>query len=366
MNENDQEFQDWKERAKQVSLLEAAQRCGFNLKRTGSEHVGPCALHGGKDTFGINTAKNKWICRRGGEGGSGPIGLVCHATGQSYLEAIEFLTGEPKPGGPARPISEQERKRREERRIRAEREAEERSRKQAEYVKERLFTAESIWSERKPLQNSLAEVYLVQRRGIPLPPGGFPDSLAFHPGLEYERDRSKRFPALIAKIEDVSGNLTAVHAIYLNRDGGKAPVDPCKISIGPMAGGAVRLWGSGERVAVCEGLETGLAISWLVGFKFPVFACLSTSGVSGLEIPIEVSRVCCWPDRDRPMKKKDGIYVPVKKLSEAPGFKAMSVLQNKYTELGVRVTINNILDGTESLDYLDVLQSLIRNGLMRV
>lgn len=361
---DDSAFQEWKERAQQVSLLEAAQRCGFVLKRSGSEHVGPCRIHGGKDTFGISPVKNKWICRRGGEGGSGPIGLTMHAMGFSYLEAIEFLTGEPKPGGKAKPLSLEEKKKREQRRLQAEREAKERERRQAKYIKERLFTAESIWSERKPLQGSLAEKYLTDIRGIPVPPIGWPQSLAFHSGLEYERDRSRRFPALIAKVEDVTGKLVAVHAIYLDpRTGRKAPVDPCKISIGPMSGGSVRLWGSGKRVGICEGLETGLAIGWIVGFRFPIFSCLSTAGVTGLELPLEVERTCCWPDSDRPLKRMDGVYIPLKKKEEAPGIRAMREFQKKYSELGVRVTINEPLVGLESTDYLDFLQIIKRNGL---
>src|SRR5690606_34727016 len=145
--------------------------------------------------------------------------------------------------------------------------------------------------------------------------------------------------------------------------GGKAPVAPCKISIGPMAGGAVRLWGSGKRVGIAEGIESSLAISWLVNFRFPVFACLSTSGVTGLELPLEVEHACCWPDSDRPMKKQNGVYVPLKKKEEAPGLKAMREFQKKYSELGVRVTINQPLAGLESSDYLDFLQTLKREGL---
>jgi hypothetical protein len=130
-----------------------------------------------------------------------------------------------------------------------------------------------------------------------------------------------------------------------------------------MAGGAVRLWGSGKRIACAEGLETSLAIAWLTEFKFPIWACLSTSGVTGLELPLEVERVCAWPDSDRPVKKQDGIYVPLKNKNEAPGIRAMKEFQKKYSELGVRVTINQPLAGLESSDYLDFLQTLKRNGL---
>ena len=52
----------------------------------------------------------------------------------------------------------------------------------------------------------------------------------------------------------------AIHRTFLARDGGgKAPVDPQKMMLGPCRGGAVRLAEPGDVLMVGEGIETCLA-----------------------------------------------------------------------------------------------------------
>ena len=74
------------------------------------------------------------------------------------------------------------------------------------------------------------------------------------------------------------GTPIAIHRTFLARDGGgKAPVDPQKMMLGPCRGGAVRLGEPGDVLMVGEGIETCLAAMQATGH--PAWAALSTSGL---------------------------------------------------------------------------------------
>ena len=76
----------------------------------------------------------------------------------------------------------------------------------------------------------------------------------------------------------------AIHRTFLAHDGGgKAPVDPQKMMLGPCRGGAVRLGRSGDVLMIGEGIETCLAAMQATGH--PAWAALSTSGLRALDLP---------------------------------------------------------------------------------
>jgi hypothetical protein len=60
-------------------------------------------------------------------------------------------------------------------------------------------------------------------------------------------------------------------------NGGKAPVDPQRMMLGPCRGGAVRLRLPGDVLMVGEGIEACLAAMRATGY--PAWAALSTSGL---------------------------------------------------------------------------------------
>ncbi len=67
---------------------------------------------------------------------------------------------------------------------------------------------------------------------------------------ETDGDEPQTWPALLAAITDVHGDITAVHRIWLNRDGcRKAPVGDPRRSLGPQLGGGVRLGLFGDVLA---------------------------------------------------------------------------------------------------------------------
>ena len=100
----------------------------------------------------------------------------------------------------------------------------------------------AIWQSAKPAQGTPVETYLASR-GIDLPP---PDALRFHAGLKHPSGGI--WPAMVALVTSgADGTPLAIHRTFLARDGGgKAPVDPQKMMLGPCRGGAVRLADAGR------------------------------------------------------------------------------------------------------------------------
>ena len=91
----------------------------------------------------------------------------------------------------------------------------------------------------------------------------------------------------------------AIHRTFLARNGGgKAPVDPQKMMLGPCRGGAVRLGLPGDVLMVGEGIETCLAAIRATGH--PAWAALSTSGLRSLDLPDVVRDVIVLADGDDP------------------------------------------------------------------
>lgn len=338
---------EWRERAESVPLLQAAQRFGAKLKRAGTEWVGPCPYCNGRDRFAISTTKNKWHCRGHG-GGSSTVSMVMHIANLGFKESIEALTGEPCPTGPARPLSEAELAERDRRRIANEdaqraREAQEMAREQ-----DTREAAQRIWDAAKPIDGTLAQTYLY-KRGIP---PFKTDVLRFAERLPYPG--GTRVHALVGRVDDMAGDLCAVWRIYLSSDGDKANVDNPKLGLGPAGGGAVRLGGTGGRIGIAEGIESALGAWCLIGRRYPVWAALSTSGLVGVELPLNVEHVTIFMDGDRPVRKQGEDYVP----TVPAGRKAALALRDRLVDEGLTVTL--AAEPKPGLDYNDLWQAMAR------
>jgi hypothetical protein len=157
----------------------------------------------------------------------------------------------------------------------------------------RTEIALAIWQSAKPPQRTLVETYLASR-GMHLLP---PDALRFHAGLKHPSGGI--WPAMAALVTSgADGTPLAIHRTFLARDGGgKAPVDPQKMMLGPCRGGAVRLAEPGDVLMVGEGIETCLAAMLANGH--PAWAALSTSGLRGLDLPKAVRDVIVLADGDK-------------------------------------------------------------------
>ncbi len=171
----------------------------------------------------------------------------------------------------------------------AQREAEQR----AEAAK-RAAQAKQIWQDAQPIAGTIAEIYL-RGRSITC---DLPQILRFH-GSCWHGPTAKRYPALVAAVQGAS--LPAVHRTYLRADGsGKADIDPAKLMLGAVAGGAVRLADAQGPLVVAEGIETALSLaSGLLRTPATVWAALSTSGIRGLRLPDHPGRLTIAPDGDK-------------------------------------------------------------------
>ena len=151
--------------------------------------------------------------------------------------------------------------------------------------------AREVWAESTTIEGTHASAYLVSR-GITI----CAPSLRFHLALRHSPS-SLDLPAMIAGVSvwpEVS--VRAVHRTYLDvLRPAKAGVEPAKMMLGPCSRGAVRLAPHGERLALSEGIETGLAFQEATAI--PTWACLSTSGLRSIVVPPDVEIVIA-ADRD--------------------------------------------------------------------
>ncbi len=150
----------------------------------------------------------------------------------------------------------------------------------------------ALWDRAQAIDGSLAQTYL-QRRAIQ---GPFPPDLRFHPNVWHGPSRGSH-PAMVALVRGRNGMPVAVHRTYLDRDGRKAGITPNKAMLGPCRGGAVYLRTEAGPLLICEGIETGLSLREMAADR-SVWAALSTSGVSGLELPAQVGELIIAPDGD--------------------------------------------------------------------
>jgi putative DNA primase/helicase len=119
----------------------------------------------------------------------------------------------------------------------------------------RTEAALAIWEAAMPAGGTPVETYLAAR-GIHLQ---LPTTLRFHARLKHPCGGI--WPAMVALVtRGADDTRIAIHRTYLARGGGgKAPVDPQKMMLGPCRGGAVRLGLPGDVLMVGEGIETCLA-----------------------------------------------------------------------------------------------------------
>ena len=159
---------------------------------------------------------------------------------------------------------------------------------------QRSRAALAIWQSATPAGGTQAQNYLVSR-GLHLPP---PPTLRFHPGLKHPSGGI--WPGMVALVtRGTNGMPLAIHRTFLACDcGGKAPIGPQKMMLGPCRGGAVRLTAPGKVLMVGEGIETCLAAMQATGH--PAWAALSTSGLRALDLPKDVRDVILLADGDDP------------------------------------------------------------------
>ncbi len=160
--------------------------------------------------------------------------------------------------------------------------------------------ARRLFAMSKAVQGTGAEAYL-HRRGITAPVS--PRVLRFHPRCWYRKDQDEdsprdAWPALIAAVTDLQGQITGAHRTWLDPTGGaKAPVSSPRRAMGHLLGAAVRFGVAQDVVAAGEGLETVLSLRQVLP-SMPVAATLSANHLAALVLPTTLRRIYALEDAD--------------------------------------------------------------------
>ncbi len=255
--------------ARKMSIEAVATDLGImgDLKRAGRrEYTGPCPACGGTDRFGMNTAKDVFLCRHCTPDGGDVIRLVMLVKGCDFPAALEILCG----AGQVE-LSPGERRRRDERRVK------DRKAREARAEQERrnaIAAARVIWRAGREATGSPVQGYLAGRgigpELLPVPP----PNIRFHPALKYmvkagsEWAEVHRGPAMLAAMHQLDGRFSAVHRTWLDpsRPGCKIEIErdgkrlDAKKGLGSKKGAAIRLFTpeGADTMVVGEGIETTL------------------------------------------------------------------------------------------------------------
>jgi len=155
-----------------------------------------------------------------------------------------------------------------------------------------------IWSKAKAVSRGSPVGRYLRSRGIECP---IPNCIRQCKSLAHRSGTS--FPALVAAVRDVHGKIIGIHRIFLAPGGtAKALVKDPKMALGPISGGTVRLAEAESKVAICEGIETGMSVMAACP-DLPVWVALSSSGMKAVQLPENITEVLLLADGDEPGKK---------------------------------------------------------------
>jgi hypothetical protein len=150
----------------------------------------------------------------------------------------------------------------------------------------------------QPIIGTVVETYL-RGRGIATLHGT--RSLRFHPRCYYrpnEHGPTETWPAMIAAVTDLDGQVTGAHRTWLAPDGdGKAPVNTPRRAMGDLLGNAVRFGVPGSVMAAGEGIETTLSLRLALP-GMAMAAALSAAHLAGILFPPTLNRLYIIRDND--------------------------------------------------------------------
>ena len=113
-------------------------------------------------------------------------------------------------------------------------------------------------------------------------------ALRYHPSVYYrETERAPRevWPALLAAVTDLEGNITGIQRTWLDpRRSDKAPLVDPRRALGHLLGNGVRFGKAADILAAGEGVETMLALESVLP-SLPVIAGLSANHLAALNLP---------------------------------------------------------------------------------
>lgn len=188
-------------------------------------------------------------------------------------------------------------------------------------------SARRLFAMSQPIEGTLAEAYLRNRGITALHDTG---SLRFHPRCYYrpnELSPTETWPAMIASVTNLSGQMTGALRTWLDPDGfsearlGKASIDTPRRAMGDLLGHAVRFGIAGEVMAAGEGIETMLSLRCVLP-TMPMAAALSAAHLSAILFPAALRRLYVAHDDD---PAGDGATAALIDRAEAAGVEAIAL-----------------------------------------
>ena len=136
-----------------------------------------------------------------------------------------------------------------------------------------------------PVPGTPAEAYL-RARGITARLDW--PALRYHPSAYYREAEDaplEVWPALLAAVTDIDGNITGIQRTWLDpRRSTKAPLADPRRALGNLLGNGVRFGAAADVLAAGEGVETMLALKSVLP-PLPVIAGLSANHLAALDLP---------------------------------------------------------------------------------
>lgn len=183
-------------------------------------------------------------------------------------------------------------------------------------------SARRLFAMAKPIAGTLVETYL-RHRGITH--HNDVACLRFHPRCYYRPDKhapTETWPAMIAAVTDLDGEITGVHRTWLDPSGlGKAPIDTPRRAIGDLLGNAVRFGVAEDVMAAGEGIETVLSLRGVVP-TMPMAAALSAAHLGAILFPARLRRLYIVRDND---PAGDGALAILIDRTQAAGIEAIAL-----------------------------------------
>jgi hypothetical protein len=159
-------------------------------------------------------------------------------------------------------------------------------------------SARRLFAMSQPILRTVVDTYL-RKRGITALHGT--GSLRFHPRCYYRPDwqsPTETWPAMIAAVTDLAGQITGAHRTWLDRSGrDKAPIDTPRRAIGHLLGNAVRFGVAHDVMAAGEGIETMLSLRCVIP-TMPMVAALSAAHLAAILLPATLRRLYIARDDD--------------------------------------------------------------------
>jgi putative DNA primase/helicase len=145
---------------------------------------------------------------------------------------------------------------------------------------------------------------------------------------------------MLARVENAQGVVT-LHRTYLHAGRKLDALDAKKVLSAGYSGAAVRLAQAGQELAVCEGIETGIAL--LLATAKPVWCALGAGNLEQLWLPETVRSVWIYGDNDA-----DGDFT-----GQASAYALARRLKREPVPGGAR-TVRVLLPRLAGADWADV------------